>query len=175
EAGHVLGPRDFAGDLQADLHRGQGQDRADRTGRKLEFARESDLCARPRARRQEHHPRYLLSRQGGSVEYHPHLGGRLAQGHGYDLPELERLNVRVLAWGLILCALLAGCSNLKSYRSSGEKNMLVRVKNEGGGFFSSTRPDVNIFSVDAACETQYLGTVDLDAPRVEIGLPVGQT
>jgi hypothetical protein len=29
--------------------------------------------------------------------------------------------------------------------------------------------------VDAACETRYLGTVDLDAPRIEIGLPVGQT
>ena len=83
--------------------------------------------------------------------------------------------MRFLAWSLILCALLTGCSNLKTYRSSGEKNMLVRVKNEGGGFFSSTRPDVNIFSVDAACETQYLGTVELDAPRIEIGLPVGQT
>jgi hypothetical protein len=83
--------------------------------------------------------------------------------------------MRLLAWSLICCALLAGCSSLKPYRSSAEKNMLVRVKNEGGGFFSSTRPDVHIFSVDAACETQYLGTVDLDAPRIEIGLPVGQT
>ena len=83
--------------------------------------------------------------------------------------------MRFLAWSLICCALLAGCSNLKTYQSSGEKNMLVRVKNEGGGFFSRTRPDVNIFSVDAACQTQYLGTVELDAPRIEIGLPVAQT
>jgi hypothetical protein len=83
--------------------------------------------------------------------------------------------MRLLAWSLICCALLAGCSSLKPYQSSAEKNMLVRVKNEGGGFFSSTRPDVHIFSVDAACETRYLGTVDLDAPRIEIGLPVGQT
>jgi hypothetical protein len=83
--------------------------------------------------------------------------------------------MRFLAWGLIGCTLLAGCSNLKTYQGSGEKNMLVRVKNEGGGLFSSTRPDVNIFSVDAACQAKYLGTVDLDAPKVEIGLPVGQT
>jgi hypothetical protein len=83
--------------------------------------------------------------------------------------------MRLLAWSLIGCVLLGGCSSLKTYQSSGEKNMLVRVKNEGGGFFSSTRPDMHIFSVDAACETKYLGTVELDAPRVEIGLPVGQT
>jgi hypothetical protein len=83
--------------------------------------------------------------------------------------------MRVLAWSLIGCALLVGCSNLKTYQSGGEKNMLVRVKNEGGGIFSSTRPDVHIFSVDAACEAKYLGTVELDAPKVEIGLPVGQT
>jgi hypothetical protein len=83
--------------------------------------------------------------------------------------------MRAVVLGLVCLAVLAGCSSLKTYQSSGEKNMLVRVKNEGGGFFSSTRPDVHIFSVDAACEAKYLGTVELDAPKVEIGLPVGQT
>ena len=29
--------------------------------------------------------------------------------------------------------------------------------------------------MDAACQAQYLGTVELDAPRIEIGLPVAQT
>ena len=72
-------------------------------------------------------------------------------------------------------ALLAGCSGLKTYPNAHEKNALVRVKNEGGGFFSRTRPDVHLFSVDAACRAQYLGTVELDEPVVEIGLPLGQT
>jgi hypothetical protein len=83
--------------------------------------------------------------------------------------------MRALLLSLACSALLAGCSSLKTYQGSGEKNMLVRVKNEGGGFFSSTRPDVHIFSVDAACQAQYLGTVELDQPKVEIGLPLGQT
>jgi hypothetical protein len=82
--------------------------------------------------------------------------------------------MRAVVLGFVCLAMLAGCSSLKTYQSNGAKNMLVRVKNEGGGFFSSTRPDVHIFSVDAACEAHYLGTVELDAPRVEIGLPVGQ-
>jgi hypothetical protein len=82
--------------------------------------------------------------------------------------------MRAVVVGFVCLAVLAGCSNLRPYQSSGGKNMLVRVKNEGGGFFSSTRPDVHIFSVDAACEAHYLGTVELDSPRVEIGLPVGQ-
>jgi hypothetical protein len=31
--------------------------------------------------------------------------------------------------------------------------------------------DVDIFSVKANCETEYLGTVDLSDPSVEIGIP----
>lgn len=82
---------------------------------------------------------------------------------------------RLFAVALLCIGLLAGCSSTKTYRNAGEKNMLVRVKNQGGGFFSSTRPDVHIFNVNAACQAEYLGTVELDAPSVEIGLPVGQT
>ena len=83
--------------------------------------------------------------------------------------------MRFLAWSSICCALLVGCSSIKTYQSSGEKNMRVRVENAGGGFFSSTRPDAHIFSVDAACEEKYLGTVELGGPIVEFSLPVGQT
>lgn len=70
---------------------------------------------------------------------------------------------------------LAGCSNLKPYPNDHDTNALVRVKNEGGGFFSKTRPDVHLYSVDATCQAQYLGTVELDRPSVEIGLPLNQT
>lgn len=83
--------------------------------------------------------------------------------------------LRLLIGMLLAAVLAAGCSSTKTYRNSGEKNMLVRVKNEGGGFFSSTRPNLHVFSVNAACQTEYLGTVELDAPSVEVGLPVGQT
>ena len=82
---------------------------------------------------------------------------------------------RVFAVALACIGVLAACSSTKTYRNGAEKNMLVRVKNEGGGFFSSTRPNLHVFSVNTACQTEYLGTVELDAPSVEVGLPVGQT
>src|SRR5919109_557338 len=83
--------------------------------------------------------------------------------------------LRLLTGIVLALALLAACSSTKIYRNAGEKNMLVRVKNEGGGFFSSTRPNVHVFSVNAACQAEYLGTLELDAPSIEVGLPVGQT
>lgn len=76
---------------------------------------------------------------------------------------------------LVLLAAAAGCSNLKTYPNDHDKNALVRVKNEGGGFFSKTRPDVHLYRVDAACQAKYLGTVELDRPTVEIGLPLNQS
>lgn len=88
---------------------------------------------------------------------------------------LPALASSALAWACLSLALLAACSGMKTYPDSHEKNALVRVKSDGGSFFSSTRPDVHLYSVDSACRAEYLGAVELDRPSVEIGLPIGQT
>jgi hypothetical protein len=67
---------------------------------------------------------------------------------------------------------LAGCSGLKTYPNDLPlKNLTVRTVTASGSAFSSVRAELDVHSVDAACRTQYLGTVALDAPSVAVGIP----
>lgn len=89
---------------------------------------------------------------------------------------LPPLLSRVSASACVALALLAGCaSGIKDYPDSHQKNAVLRVKSDRGSFFTKTRPDVHLYSVDASCKAQYLGTVELDQPKIHIGLPIGQT
>ena len=74
--------------------------------------------------------------------------------------------------GLLLTAsLLAGCSGIKPYRNVAEKNLHIKTKADSGSFFSSVRTAVDIYRVNADCKTEYEGTVQLDKPSVDIGIP----
>lgn len=60
---------------------------------------------------------------------------------------------------------LAGCAGGKTYRDSyATKNLSVRTA-------SSARAALGVHSVDAQCRIDYLGTVALDRPSAEIGIP----
>jgi hypothetical protein len=79
---------------------------------------------------------------------------------------LPRAAVWVLGAGL-----LAGCSGIKAYPDVSPRNLFVKTEARSGSVFGSVRVSVHIHQVDASCRTEYLGTVQLNEPAVEIGIP----
>ncbi|MDX1406370.1 MAG: hypothetical protein R3192_17695 [Woeseiaceae bacterium] len=71
-----------------------------------------------------------------------------------------------------LSLLLVGCSGLKPYRSSHEKNLFITTDTEQG-FFSGVDAALDIYSMRTECDVDYQGTVELSNSRVEVGLPQG--
>jgi hypothetical protein len=68
-------------------------------------------------------------------------------------------------------AVACGCSTQSAYRSSALDNVFVTAAIDSGSRFSSMRGVVHVHEVDAACRTQYLGTVELNGTAVALGLP----
>jgi hypothetical protein len=77
---------------------------------------------------------------------------------------------RIGAW-LLAAGFLAGCSGIKTYPDTSPRNLVVKTVARSGSVLGRTRVSVHIHEVDASCRTQYLGTVQLSEPTVEIGLP----
>ncbi|MGH8648183.1 MAG: hypothetical protein ACREUP_02590 [Burkholderiales bacterium] len=75
---------------------------------------------------------------------------------------------------LLGAGLLAGCSGIKTYPDSSPRNLFVKTEARSGSAFASVRVAVHIHQVDASCRTEYLGTVQLNEPTVEIGIPPGR-
>jgi hypothetical protein len=71
---------------------------------------------------------------------------------------------------LLAAAVLAGCSSAKTYPDGLPKNVQIRTETS-----SNVRAAVHIHRVDAKCLTQYEGTLALDRPAVELGIPAGRT
>jgi hypothetical protein len=70
---------------------------------------------------------------------------------------------------IALCAaLIAGCSGLKSYPNDAPKNMRVASELQGA------RAVLDIHEVTGPCATRYEGTVKLDQPAVDLGVPAGR-
>ena len=72
---------------------------------------------------------------------------------------------------LLGAGLLAGCSGIKTYPDTSPRNLVVKTDARSGSVWGRVRVSVHIHEVDASCRTQYLGTVQLNDPSVEIGLP----
>ena len=49
--------------------------------------------------------------------------------------------------------------------------MHIRTETDSGSVFSKVRAEVDIFSVKADCTTEYQGTVKLNGPSIEVGIP----
>lgn len=81
---------------------------------------------------------------------------------------VNRHSVAVLA----LTLLLAACSNLKTYPDDLPKNVRIQTKTSSGSIFQKVTAGLNIYEVDGRCQPLYLGTVELDRPVVEVGLPL---
>ena len=81
---------------------------------------------------------------------------------------------RIAAW-LLGAVILAGCSGIKTYPDTSPRNLTVRTEASSGSILGRTRVSVHIHEVDANCRTEYLGTVQLSEPTVEIGVPAGRS
>ncbi len=77
------------------------------------------------------------------------------------------MNRRIYA-ALLAAGLLAGCSGAKTYPDTLPKNMRIRAET------SKVRAELHIHRVGANCLTEYQGTVQLDKPSVEVGIPPGR-
>jgi len=74
--------------------------------------------------------------------------------------------MRALALGAAL--LIAGCSGLKTYPNDAPKNLRVATQTDGA------RAALHVHEVTGACATRYEGTVKLDEPSVDLGVPAGR-
>jgi hypothetical protein len=77
---------------------------------------------------------------------------------------------------MLVCALslaLAGCSGLRDYVSSADRNLLIRTKTSGSPL-TKVEAFLHIYRLKNACETEYLGTVSLDRDEIRTGLPPQQ-
>ena len=77
------------------------------------------------------------------------------------------MNRRVCAT-LLAASLLAGCSGIKTYPDTLPKNLRIHAT------ISKVQAALHIHRVDASCQTEYQGTVQLDKPSVEVGIPAGR-
>jgi hypothetical protein len=68
--------------------------------------------------------------------------------------------------------LVTGCSNVRPYPNSYDKNVRVHTKAESGEFFSRVRVDIDIFDLVEPCRVAYRGSMELDRPTIDIGLPI---
>jgi hypothetical protein len=72
---------------------------------------------------------------------------------------------------LFLFSLLMGCSGIKTYPNTANKNFHIKTETDSGSMLSKVRTAVNIYRVDADCKTEYEGTVQLKSRSVDIGIP----
>ena len=72
---------------------------------------------------------------------------------------------------LALAAALAlgGCSGLKTYPNDGRKNVHVATQTERG-----VRAALHVHEVNGECTTRYQGTLALDRPVLDLGVPAGR-
>ncbi len=85
-------------------------------------------------------------------------------------PLTNILNPYVVGF-LLTVSLLAGCSGIKPYPNTLNKNLQVRTAADSGSFFSSVRTAVDIHRAGADCKTEYEGTVQLNEKSIDIGIP----
>lgn len=72
---------------------------------------------------------------------------------------------------LLFTTLLVGCSSIKTYPNNLSKNLHINTKLDSGSIMVGTEAVVDIFTVDAKCETTHEGRVELDEARTDVGLP----
>ena len=68
-------------------------------------------------------------------------------------------------------AFLAGCSGVKPYQSTPDNNLHIHTAADSGSWFSIVHAVVDIHRVAVDCKTNYAGTVQLNRPTIDIGIP----
>lgn len=83
------------------------------------------------------------------------------------------MRIRAFAIVVVTATLLAACSGIRHYAGTHENNLSIRTTVESGSAFSSVDAALEVYRVDDQCQVDYQGTVRLDRPMVEVGIPVG--
>jgi len=78
------------------------------------------------------------------------------------------MNRRLYA-ALLAAGLLAGCSGIKTYPDTAPRNLRIHAA------ISKVQAALHVHRVDAGCQTEYQGTVRLDKPSIEVGVPAGRS
>ena len=76
--------------------------------------------------------------------------------------------MRPRALVLLGAVLAAACGGAVRYADTGEKNLVIRAQ------LSDARAVLGVHAVDAQCKPVYEGTVDLDQPVTQVGIPPGR-
>ena len=71
---------------------------------------------------------------------------------------------------LLVLSTLAACSAVKIYPNTLDKNLRVITKTDSG-----VDAAIEIYEVKPDCGIKYSGTVQLDNPDVDIGIPTGRS
>ena len=71
---------------------------------------------------------------------------------------------------LLVLSMLAACSAVKTYPNTLDKNLRVITKTDSG-----VDAAIEIYEVKPDCSIEYSGTVQLDNPDVDIGIPTGRS
>jgi hypothetical protein len=66
-------------------------------------------------------------------------------------------------------AFAAGCSGLKTYPNDAPKNVHVATQTDRG-----VRAALHVHELSGDCATRYEGTVALDRPALDLGVPAGR-
>lgn len=71
---------------------------------------------------------------------------------------------------LVVLSMLTACSAVKIYPNTLDKNVRVNTKTDSG-----VEAAIEIYEVKPDCGIVYSGTIQLDNPVMEIGLPTGRS
>lgn len=84
-------------------------------------------------------------------------------------------NVYTLLMSILLVILVSGCSSIKYYPNTLDKNMNVTVTvAESGSFFQDIETYFHVYTLDNQCTQEHLGVVDIPDSEVEVGIEVGK-
>lgn len=72
---------------------------------------------------------------------------------------------------LSVFSLQVGCSGIKTYPNTADNNFHITTETDSGSMLSKVHTAVDIYRVDADCEIEYEGTVQMKSRSVDIGIP----
>ena len=94
--------------------------------------------------------------------------------HEMTMKAVTHMKIQHIIILLFVFSLLIGCSGIKTYPNTADKNFYITTETDSGSMLSRVRTAVDIYRVDADCKTEYEGTVQLKSRSVGIGIPPGR-
>ncbi len=78
------------------------------------------------------------------------------------------------AFVALVAASSAGCSGVKTYPNTLDKNLQIRSETVSGSPLFRVRTALSVYRVDERCELAFEGVVNIDQPKMSVGIPAGR-